>query len=104
MIAVRCGVDFPYLVFQWASGRPIDAIDGYRVGAWMRYLKGDLMTTIAAVRERGKPGITPPVRTVVDFALSCFRPIWRTTTSTGAIRFPPSEPRPPSRRPQSDHW
>lgn len=74
-IAVRCGVDFPYLVYQWASGRPIDPVDGYRTGIWMRYFKGDLMTTIEALRQRGRPGVAPPARAILDFGLSCFRPM-----------------------------
>jgi predicted ATP-grasp superfamily ATP-dependent carboligase len=74
-IAVRSGVDFPYLVYQWASGGPIEKVDSYRIGGWMRYLKGDLMTTIAAFRQRGRPEITQPVQAVLDFGLSFFRPM-----------------------------
>ena len=74
-IAVRCGVDFPYLLYQWASGGPIDRVRSYRTGAWMRYLRGDLMTTIAALQQRGRPGVTPPVPAVLGFALSFFKPM-----------------------------
>src|SRR5207247_2045137 len=59
-MAVRSGVDFPYLLYQWASGGPVDTVDRYRVGNWMRYLAGDLWTTIAALRQRGRPGAAPP--------------------------------------------
>ncbi len=74
-IAVRSGVDFPYLLYQWASGGPIDTVESYRTGGWMRYLHGDLMTTIAALQQRGRPGVTPPVRAILDFGLSFFRPM-----------------------------
>jgi len=74
-IAVRCGVDFPRLVYQWGSGQPIETVAGYRTGVWMRYLKGDLMTTIAALRQRGRPGVPPPVGAVLDFGLSFLRPM-----------------------------
>jgi predicted ATP-grasp superfamily ATP-dependent carboligase len=74
-IAVRSGVDFPYLLYQWASGGPIDRVERYRVGNWMRYLNGEIMTTIAAFRERGRPGVTPPLQTVLGFGLSFFRPM-----------------------------
>jgi len=74
-IAVRCGVDFPHLLYQWASGQSIDKVERYRVGAWMRYLRGDLMTTLAALRERGRPGVAPPVEALLDFGLSFFRPM-----------------------------
>src|SRR6266705_667592 len=39
-IAVRSGVDFPFLLWQWASGVPIDRVERYRTGGWMRYLGG----------------------------------------------------------------
>ena len=74
-IAVRSGVDFPYLLYQWASGRPIDRVERYRIGGWMRHLKGDFMTTIAAVQQRGRPGVTAPARAVLGFGLSFFRPM-----------------------------
>ena len=74
-IAVRCGVDFPYLLYQWASGGPIEKVESYRVGLWMRHLHGDLLTTIAALQQRGRPGVTPPVQAVLDFGLSFFRPM-----------------------------
>ena len=74
-IAVRSGVDFPCLLYQWASGGPIDKVEGYRTGGWMRYLTGDLMTTITALQQRGRPEVTPPVRAVLGFAHSFFMPM-----------------------------
>jgi len=74
-VAVRAGVDFPYLLYQWASGGRIDTVTSYRVGRWMRYLQGDVMTTIAALKQRGRPGVSSPVRAVLGFGLSFFRPM-----------------------------
>jgi predicted ATP-grasp superfamily ATP-dependent carboligase len=74
-IAVRSGVDFPYLIYQWAAGERIDTVKSYRVGGWMRYLKGDIMTTIEAVQQRGRPGVSPPTQAVLGFALSCLKPM-----------------------------
>jgi len=100
-IAVRAGVDFPYLLYQWANGGPIERVAGYRIGGWMRHLGGDITTTLAALRQRGRPGIRPPVRTLWDFAISFLRPMaydylqWTdlrpavratTTRARGAIR------------------
>jgi predicted ATP-grasp superfamily ATP-dependent carboligase len=73
-VAVRSGVDFPQLIFQWASGEPIDHVTSYRTGLWMRYLQGDLITTIQAVLQRGRPGVTPPARAVGNFLASFFVP------------------------------
>jgi predicted ATP-grasp superfamily ATP-dependent carboligase/glycine/D-amino acid oxidase-like deaminating enzyme len=74
-LAVRSGVDFPYLFYQWASGGPIDRVEGYRPGVWMRYLRGDFMTTITAVQQRGRPGIAPPLTAVLSFGSSFLRPM-----------------------------
>src|SRR5438128_3243394 len=74
-VAVRAGVDFPYLLYQWVSGGPIDTVTGYRVGGWMRHLGGDIETTLAALEQRGRPGIAPPVQAVLGFGLSFFRPM-----------------------------
>ncbi len=74
-LAVRSGVDFPYLLYQWASGQKIDVVEGYRVGVWLRYLSGDLMTTVAAVQQRGRPGVAPPAKAIVDFCLAFFVPM-----------------------------
>ena len=74
-MAVRSGVDFPYLLYQWATGGPIEEVGGYRVGGWMRHLKGDIMTTLTAIRQRGRPEVAPPIRALLDFVLSFFRPM-----------------------------
>jgi predicted ATP-grasp superfamily ATP-dependent carboligase len=74
-MAVRSGVDFPALLYQWAAGEPIETVKGYRTGGWMRHLRGDLMTTVAIVRQPGMPGAPAPGRALLDFALSFFRPM-----------------------------
>jgi predicted ATP-grasp superfamily ATP-dependent carboligase len=74
-IAVRAGVDFPYLLYQWANGERIDVVKGYRVGLWMRYLRGDLAAMIRAVQEEGRPGVTSPYRAIFDFCASFFVPM-----------------------------
>jgi predicted ATP-grasp superfamily ATP-dependent carboligase len=73
--AVSAGVDFPYLLYQWASGEPIERVQSYRVGGWMRHLEGDLRATTAAVRQRGRPGVSSPARAVLDFCLSFLVPM-----------------------------
>ncbi len=74
-IAVRAGVDFPSLLYQWANGDRLEKTLTYRTGGWMRYLKGDLMTTIEAVQQRGRPGVTAPVPALFGFCLSFFMPM-----------------------------
>src|SRR5207247_3985369 len=55
-VAVRAGIDFPWLVYQWASGGPIEKADGYRTGGRIRQLGRDNSRTIAMLRQRGPPG------------------------------------------------
>jgi predicted ATP-grasp superfamily ATP-dependent carboligase len=74
-IAVHSGVDFPYLLYQWAIGDQIERVQSYRVGKWMRYLKGDIMTTIETIQQRGRPGVTPPIQSILDFCSSFFTPM-----------------------------
>jgi predicted ATP-grasp superfamily ATP-dependent carboligase len=74
-LAVRAGVDFPYLLYQWANGDPIDYVKSYRLGNWMRYLEGDIMTTVKALVQRGRPGVSSPARSIFDFLLSFFKPM-----------------------------
>ncbi len=74
-VAVRAGVDFPYLLYQWASGAPIAQQNGYHIGGWMRYLGGDLETTVDCLQQRGRPGIARPVKTIVDFGVTFLKPM-----------------------------
>ncbi len=73
-IAIRSGVDFPHLLYQWANQEEIDSVKHYHTGNWMRYLKGDISTTVAALRQRGRPGVPPPAQSLLDFVLSFFTP------------------------------
>ncbi|HEY7420129.1 MAG TPA: ATP-grasp domain-containing protein [Ktedonobacteraceae bacterium] len=73
-VAVRSGVDFPCLLYRWACGERLEKIEHYQTGVWMRYLKGDIMTTIEALQQRGRPGVTPPVQAILDFWLAFFVP------------------------------
>jgi hypothetical protein len=38
-------------------------------------LGGDIATTIAALRQRGRPGVGSPARTLLDFGLSFLKPM-----------------------------
>src|SRR6266852_1489432 len=73
--AVSAGVDFPYLLYQWASGEQLERVKSYRTGGWMRYLSGDIKTTAAAVRQRGRPGVPSPAKAIFGFCLTFFIPM-----------------------------
>lgn len=79
-LAVRSGVDFPYLLYQWASGEKIDMVKSYPVGGRLRYLKGDILNVAAELipsRQKRKLelGVTPPARAILNFCLSFFTPM-----------------------------
>jgi predicted ATP-grasp superfamily ATP-dependent carboligase len=73
-VAVRAGVDFPYLLYQWANGDRISRVENYRAGVWMRYLGGDIIATGQALRQRDRPGVDAPLKALLDFFLSFFTP------------------------------
>lgn len=74
-IAVRAGVDFPYLLYQWANGENLTTVTGYRVGKWMRHLGGDIAATLEAVQKSGRPGMPSRTRALFDFCVSSLTPI-----------------------------
>jgi predicted ATP-grasp superfamily ATP-dependent carboligase len=41
-LAIAAGVDFPQLLYTWASGKPLREIPEYRVGVRQRWLSGDI--------------------------------------------------------------
>ncbi|GHO84309.1 carboxylate--amine ligase [Dictyobacter formicarum] len=73
-VAVRSGIDFPYLLYQWAAGEAIEPVDGYQTGGWMRFLEGDIVTTAEALAQRGRPGVPSPAQTILQFCSSFFMP------------------------------
>ena len=41
-LAIDAGVDFPWLLYQLATGKTLDSVDGYATGVRSRWLLGDL--------------------------------------------------------------
>jgi len=74
-IAVRAGVDFPYLLYQWANGDRIEHVHDYRKGRWMRYMRGDFFTTLEAIQHPGRIGVAPAHEAVRDFLCSFLIPM-----------------------------
>jgi predicted ATP-grasp superfamily ATP-dependent carboligase len=74
-LAIASGIDFPYLLYQWACGEQIDTVTQYRVNCHMRYLAGDIATTAVSIKLAGRPGITPPLRAILAFCFTFFLPM-----------------------------
>jgi FAD-dependent urate hydroxylase len=66
-IAVRAGVPFPRLLYSWARGDSLPAMDGYRTGVRMRWLGGDLSWLASAVRQSPGPDVPSPGRAIRTF-------------------------------------
>jgi predicted ATP-grasp superfamily ATP-dependent carboligase/peptidoglycan/xylan/chitin deacetylase (PgdA/CDA1 family) len=74
--AVKAGIDFPYMLYQWALGEYIKPVRSYRTGIWLRYLSGDIATTAASIRQRGRPGVPSPTEAILGFVTSFFVPTY----------------------------
>jgi predicted ATP-grasp superfamily ATP-dependent carboligase len=66
-IALHCGVDFPLLVWQWATGQPVNRVDSYQTGYRMRWLRGDMRWLRDNYRRAGRPDSMSRVRSLWAF-------------------------------------
>jgi predicted ATP-grasp superfamily ATP-dependent carboligase len=66
-VAIRAGVDFPYLLYRWACGERLLPVGGYQTGRWMRFLEGDFRATMQSIKQRGRPGVTSPLQAIAEF-------------------------------------
>jgi predicted ATP-grasp superfamily ATP-dependent carboligase len=73
-LAVRAGVDFPLLLYAWATGRPLPSAHKYREGVRMRWLGGDIQWLRQTLERRGRPEVLPAGRALRIFARDCFVP------------------------------
>jgi glutathione synthase/RimK-type ligase-like ATP-grasp enzyme len=73
-LAVRAGVDFPQLVWRWATGQAIPAQTGYRPGVRMRFLPGDLEWLWENIKCRRRPDSVSPTKATLMFAREFLRP------------------------------
>ena len=74
-IAVRAGVPFPRLLHDWASGRPLQEVSGYRSGLRMRWLGGDLSWLKSVLAQSSGPDVPSRARSLASFAADFARPM-----------------------------
>ena len=65
-LAIDAGVDFPWLLYQLASGEQPEAVSNYRSGKRLRWLLGDLDHLYLVLRD-GRYPIVRKLRTVMQF-------------------------------------
>jgi predicted ATP-grasp superfamily ATP-dependent carboligase len=71
--AVRSGVDFPWLIWQWATGLPVDRVERYRAGVRTQWLHGELRWLKANYQRTGRPDSVPPGRALWTVASELVR-------------------------------
>jgi hypothetical protein len=72
-LAIRAGVDFPVMVWRWATGQPITVSSGYRSGVRMRFLGGDVEWLWENIKRRQRPDSVPPARATMLFGREFLR-------------------------------
>jgi predicted ATP-grasp superfamily ATP-dependent carboligase len=71
--AVHSGVDFPLMVWQWATGQPVERVKGYKTGVRTRWLHGDVRWLRDNYRRAGRPDSMPRARGLATFGAEFFR-------------------------------
>jgi predicted ATP-grasp superfamily ATP-dependent carboligase/thioredoxin reductase len=74
-VAVRAGVPFPRLLYDWASGGRLHEQVGYRTGVHMRWLGGDLSWLKNVLVDQGHPDAPPRGRAIGTFLGDFLRPM-----------------------------
>jgi predicted ATP-grasp superfamily ATP-dependent carboligase len=66
-LAVSAGVDFPTLTYDWALGKTLHEVSGYRTGRRLRWLGGDIWNLKCAFDSQGQLDVPPRGRAVATF-------------------------------------
>ena len=66
-LAVRAGVPFPQLLYDWASGQQLREHAGYRAGVRMRWLGGDVAWLKKVLAAPDQPDSPPRARALAEF-------------------------------------
>jgi predicted ATP-grasp superfamily ATP-dependent carboligase len=66
--AIKAGVDFPLLIWQFATGQPVSRVPGSRAGVRTRWLHGDLRWLRDNQRRAGRPDSVSRIRGFAIFA------------------------------------
>jgi predicted ATP-grasp superfamily ATP-dependent carboligase len=68
-LAVRAGIDFPRLQVDWARGREVSPVPGYRTGVRLGWLAGDGRVLAASLVGSGPPPRPPRPSLLRDYVL-----------------------------------
>jgi predicted ATP-grasp superfamily ATP-dependent carboligase len=71
--AMHSGVNFPLMIWQWATGQPVQPVRSYPVGVRTRWLAGDLRWVWDSMMQSGRPDTMSPARSLWTFTSEFFR-------------------------------
>jgi predicted ATP-grasp superfamily ATP-dependent carboligase len=74
-LAVDAGVDFPWLLYQLATGPPPALVTSYRLGVRSRWELGDLDHLLIRLRARGERDLPPGAPSVLRTLLAFLNPL-----------------------------
>ena len=66
-LALRCGIDFSTMLWQWASGRRVEGAKAYKTGVRLRWLTGDGKWLRETLRNPGRPDTLSAPRALCTF-------------------------------------
>jgi predicted ATP-grasp superfamily ATP-dependent carboligase len=72
-LAVRSGVNFPNMLYDWATGQPLTEVKTYRTGRRLRWLAGDIWNLKATFNYQGLPDVPRGGQAVATFFLDFIR-------------------------------
>ena len=65
--ANHSGVDFPLIIWRWATGQPVEPVQTYRTGVRTRWLGGDLRWLFANILQPSRLERVPAIRALWQF-------------------------------------
>lgn len=71
--AIHSGVNLPLMVWQWATGQPVQPVRSYRNGVRTRWLAGDMRWLWDSMVQQGRPDTMGRGRSVWTFAWEFLR-------------------------------
>lgn len=66
-LAISCGVNFPRLIYDWATGERLEQVSGYCVGNYMRWLAGDIWNLKDTYHYNAYPDSEPRLKATTTF-------------------------------------
>jgi predicted ATP-grasp superfamily ATP-dependent carboligase len=71
--AVHSGVDFPLMIWRWATGQQVSRVEGYKTGVRTRWLHGDMRWLRDNYERVGRPDSVSRSRALWIFGSEFFR-------------------------------